>query len=50
VVLELTSVIIRTDDRADMLQRGSAAQAACDAFVTDANAVLHGSAPPDVSG
>ncbi|MFD9466998.1 hypothetical protein [Streptomyces sp. NPDC060027] len=41
-VLELTSAIIRTDDKADMLQRGSEAQAACDAFVTRANAVLHG--------
>ncbi|MCN9240470.1 hypothetical protein NGF19_06625 [Streptomyces sp. RY43-2] len=45
VVLELTSAIIRTDDRADMLQRGRVAQAACDAFVAEANAVLHGSAP-----
>ncbi|MFH8625962.1 hypothetical protein ACH4A8_29430 [Streptomyces vietnamensis] len=41
-VLELTSAIIRTDDRADMLQRGSAAQQACDAFVARANAALHG--------
>ncbi|MER6153911.1 hypothetical protein [Streptomyces hirsutus] len=41
-VLELTSAIIRTDDRADMLQRGRTAQEACDAFVGRANAVLHG--------
>ncbi|QXE38784.1 transposase [Streptomyces sp. GMY02] len=45
----LTSTIIRTDDKAEMLQRGSAAQAACDTFVARANAVLHGSAPPEVS-
>lgn len=49
-VLELTSAIVRTDDRADMLQRGSAAQEACDAFVARANAVLHGQPPPEVSG
>ncbi|WP_052489380.1 hypothetical protein [Streptomyces sp. 150FB] len=41
-VLELTSAIIRTDDRTDMLQRGRTAQEACDAFVARANAVLHG--------
>ncbi|WP_328665206.1 hypothetical protein [Streptomyces sp. NBC_00328] len=49
-VLELTSAIIRTDDKTEMLQHGSAAQAACDAFVARANAVLHGSAPPEASG
>ncbi|MCZ0983144.1 hypothetical protein O1L60_40500 [Streptomyces diastatochromogenes] len=41
-VLELTSAIIRTDDRAEMLRRGSTAQQACDAFVARANAALHG--------
>ncbi|MFJ2915398.1 hypothetical protein ACIO8F_39775 [Streptomyces sp. NPDC087228] len=41
MVLELTSAIIRTDDRADMLKRGERAQVACDAFVAKANAVLH---------
>ncbi|MEU6805788.1 hypothetical protein [Streptomyces neyagawaensis] len=41
-VLELTSAIIRTEDRAEMLQRGRTAQEACDAFVDRANVVLHG--------
>ncbi len=41
-VLELTSFIIRTDDRDDMLRRGQAAQVACDGFVAAANSVLHG--------
>ncbi|MFD9541397.1 hypothetical protein [Streptomyces sp. NPDC060022] len=41
-VLELTSAIIRTDDRVEMLQRGSAAQEACDTFVAKANAAIHG--------
>ncbi|WP_328393975.1 hypothetical protein OHS70_04765 [Streptomyces sp. NBC_00390] len=40
-VLELTSAIVRTSDRADMLRRGETAQHACDAFVVEANAVLH---------
>ncbi|MFJ1847435.1 hypothetical protein [Streptomyces sp. NPDC088146] len=41
MVLELTSAIIRTNDRVDMLKRGERAQEACDAFVAKANAVLH---------
>ncbi|MDX3239633.1 hypothetical protein PV392_28885 [Streptomyces sp. ME03-5709C] len=50
LVLELTIVIIRTDDKADMLRRGGVAQAACDAFVTRANRVLHGPAPGEGAG